>query len=109
MDEDEDVKRIPCLVRQQNNYKAEVLVFAHAVVPQLQHIYVASLSPNTHLAEKMLSTDFCDWSDVTDGLLWETWRQRGRVRQGKERENEAVAFSVTYLFSSQHESHIIKK
>lgn len=34
--------------------------------------YAASLSPVTHLAEKRLSTDFCDWSEVTDGLLWET-------------------------------------
>lgn len=27
----------------------------------------------THLAENRLSSDFCDWSEVTDGLLWETW------------------------------------
>lgn len=28
--------------------------------------------PNTHLAENRLSSDFCDWSEVTDGLRWET-------------------------------------
>ena len=90
-------------------YMAEVPVSVHAVVPQLLHIYVASQCPITHLAEKRLSTDFCDWSEVTDGLLWETWRQRGRVRQGEEREKAVVAFSVSCLFSSQHESHIIKR
>lgn len=47
-----------------------------------------SQSPNTHLAENRLSTDFCDWSEVTDGLLWETWGQKGRVRQGKEGEKK---------------------
>lgn len=63
---------LPCEMAVKKNYNAEVPVFAHAVVPQLQHIYAASLLPITHLAEKRLSTDFCDWSEVTDGLLWET-------------------------------------
>lgn len=51
-------------------------MFAHGVAPQLRRNYAASLSPVTHLAEKRLSTDFCDWSEVTDGLLWETSRQK---------------------------------
>lgn len=32
-------------------------------------------SVNTHLAEKRLSTDLCEWSEVTDGLLWEAERK----------------------------------
>lgn len=35
---------------------------------------------NTHLAENRLSSDFCDWSEVTDGLRWETWSHRDRDR-----------------------------
>lgn len=49
----------------------------------------------------MLSTDFCDWSEVTDGLLWETWTQRGRVRRGKERKTAAVAFFCHFSTLSQ--------
>lgn len=32
-------------------------------------------SIDTHLAEKRLSTDLCEWSEVTDGLLWEAERE----------------------------------
>lgn len=31
---------------------------------------------HTHLAEKRLSTDLCEWSEVTVGLLWEAERER---------------------------------
>lgn len=46
--------------------------------------------PISHLAEKRLSTNFCDWSEVTEGLLWKTRRQRSRrsIRQAQERERE---------------------
>lgn len=83
MDKD-DVKNIFCPVKQSNCNTHLVL---NVVVAQPQHINSASKPPITHLAEKRLSTDFCDWSEVTEGLLWETWRQqdtkRGRVSQGK--------------------------
>jgi len=72
---------------------AQFPVFAHAVGPQLQNICIASKSPITHLAEKRLSINFCDWSEVTDGLLWKTWKQRerdrGTIRQEQERERSS--------------------
>lgn len=62
----------------------------------------------THLAEKRLSTDFCDWSEVTDGLLWETERQKdrdeNRVRCQEQRERK----KQWHFLISQHESPIIK-
>lgn len=62
-------------------------LFDDAVKPQVQYNYSANLSPVTHLAEKRLSTDFCDWSEVTDGLLWETSRQKqGYTRDEEKRE-----------------------
>lgn len=112
---DEDRKRqvdsLPSNATVVNNYNAEVPVRGHAVVPELQHLYAASRSPNTHLAENRLSTDFCDWSEVTDGLLWETWRQKGRVRRGKEGEKKRSSgiFLWLFPFSSQHACHVIKK
>lgn len=101
---DEDRKRqvdsLPCNATVVNNYNAEVPVRGHAVVPELQHLYAASRSPNTHLAENRLSTDFCDWSEVTDGLLWETWREKGRVRRGKEGEKKRSSGIFLWLFRS---------
>lgn len=68
-----------------------ILNCVYAAVPQLQSIHAASRYPHTYLAEKRLSTDFCDWSEVTDGLLWETWG---------EREKQSWAFIVTYIVLS---------
>lgn len=54
---DESGKKIPALF---------------SAVPRLPRLYVGGKDPNTHLAENRLSSDFCDWSEVTDGLRWET-------------------------------------
>lgn len=45
-----------------------------SAAPQSANVDVGGQNPNTHLAEKRLSSDFCDWSEVTDGLLGETGR-----------------------------------
>lgn len=47
-----------------------------SAAPQLANIYVGGQNSNTHLAENRLSSDFCDWSEVTDGLLGEAGRHR---------------------------------
>lgn len=100
MDKD-DVKNIFCPVKQ-SNYNTHLV--PNVVVAQPQHINSASKPPITHLAEKRLSTDFCDWSEVTEGLLWETWRQqdtkRGRVSQGKQREVRECIFFTLISFPS---------
>lgn len=38
-----------------------------------------------YLAENRLSSDFCDWSEVTDGLLGDTWKQEVKTALDKKR------------------------
>lgn len=54
----------------EENEKKNSALFS--AMPHLPQIYVGGKNPNTYLAEKRLSSDFCDWSEVTDGLRWET-------------------------------------
>lgn len=58
-------------------------------------------NPNTHLAENRLSSDLCDWSEVTDGLLWDTWSHRDRDRvRNREEERRTLCWTEVSLILS---------
>lgn len=51
-----------------------------------------------YLAENRLSSDFCDWSEVTDGLLGDTWKQEVKTALDKKRR----LWHLHYFFSRGH-------
>ena len=86
----------------EHNTEAEFLIVAQAEYLQQQHICVGRRSPNTYLAENRLSNDFCDWSEVTDGLLWEAWRQRGKNKGRRDIEKQIGDNQISVFNTQTH-------